>query len=481
MSEVEVHPPKVISPARAADWACALRHGGKRIVQAHGCFDLLHPGHLRYLEAAKAKGDWLVVSVTADRYVDKGPGRPLFAAELRAEMLAGMACVDAVVINDAPTAEPLIRAIRPHVYVKGEEYAHGGGEIEAERRAVESVGGTTVFEASGHTVKDADGVASSSRIINRHLRHDDARRLWLASARHRGWREGLPGLVQRAAGLSVLFIGEHIVDEYVYVSALGKPPKEFVIAGLKQQTESFEGGIVAAMRHAQSFVRKVDYLTDRTVTKTRFVDRAFNRKLFEVYEMNDSIPDPKSEAQSENLIRQLAPGYDVTVVVDFGHGMLTPRLRQAIMDASNFLAVNAQSNSANQGFNPITNYRADYLCCDMPEARLAVGDQHASAIDCIKHLHQYAPRVIVTAGHDGCYVSDGEPVHVPSFAEKVVDTMGAGDAFLAVSAPLAALSDDLEMVAFAGNIAGGLKVAEVGHRKSVDKTAFLKYADGLLQ
>lgn len=481
VSEVTEHPPKVMSPAKAADWAAALRQDGKRIVQVHGCFDLLHPGHVRYLEAAKTYGDWLVVSVTADAYVNKGPGRPIFSEQFRAETLAGLACVDAVVINDAPSAEPLLRAIRPHVYVKGQEYAHGGGEIEAERRAVEAGGGTTIFETAGHTVSDADGVASSSRLIQRHIRHDESRRHWLASARRRGWREGLPSLVQRAAGLSVLFIGEHIVDEYVYVAALGKPPKEFVIAGLKQETESFEGGIVAAMRHAQSFVSKVDYLTDRTVTKTRFVDRAFNRKLFEVYDMDDTPPDAVQEAKSELLIRQLAPGYDVTVVVDFGHGMLTPRLRQAIMDASNFLAVNSQSNSANHGFNPITNWRADYMVCDMPEARLAVGERRADPIACIKRLHQYAPRVIVTAGHDGSYVSNGEPVQVPSFAEKVVDTMGAGDAFLAVTAPLAALSDDLELVAFAGNIAGGLKVGEVGHRKAVDKTAFLRYADGLLQ
>jgi rfaE bifunctional protein nucleotidyltransferase chain/domain len=95
----------------------------KGLVLAHGCFDLLHLGHVRYLEEARNLGDRLVVSVTSDRYASKAPGRPAFTAAQRAEMLGALKCVDEVIINDYPTAVPVIERLRPEFYVKGPDYA----------------------------------------------------------------------------------------------------------------------------------------------------------------------------------------------------------------------------------------------------------------------------------------------------------------------------------------------------------------------
>src|ERR1700680_3348397 len=97
------------------------RAAGKRVVQAHGTFDLLHLGHVRHLEAARRLGDLLVVTVTADRFVNKGPGRPVFNAELRAEMLATLEYVDWVAVNDAADAVSAIERIRPSIYIKGQD------------------------------------------------------------------------------------------------------------------------------------------------------------------------------------------------------------------------------------------------------------------------------------------------------------------------------------------------------------------------
>jgi rfaE bifunctional protein nucleotidyltransferase chain/domain len=96
-----------------------LKAEGKCIVQCHGVFDLVHPGHIRLLEAAKQEGDVLVVTVTPDKYVNKGPGRPVFNQRLRAETLAALQCVDFVAINEWPTAIETIRLLKPDVYVKG--------------------------------------------------------------------------------------------------------------------------------------------------------------------------------------------------------------------------------------------------------------------------------------------------------------------------------------------------------------------------
>jgi D-beta-D-heptose 7-phosphate kinase/D-beta-D-heptose 1-phosphate adenosyltransferase len=109
----------------AADWARDLRAGGERVVFTNGVFDLLHPGHVRYLAEARAQGDALIVAVNSDRSVHaiKGPDRPINPERDRAEVLAALACVDAVVIFDEDDPHAIIAAIQPDVLVKGADWA----------------------------------------------------------------------------------------------------------------------------------------------------------------------------------------------------------------------------------------------------------------------------------------------------------------------------------------------------------------------
>src|SRR3990167_10271529 len=100
-----------------------------RIVQCHGVFDLLHIGHIKHFQAAKRQGDILVVTITPDRFVNKGPNRPRFTERLRAEAIAALDCVDYVIINSWPTAVEAIQFIKPHVYAKGDEYKNNDNDI----------------------------------------------------------------------------------------------------------------------------------------------------------------------------------------------------------------------------------------------------------------------------------------------------------------------------------------------------------------
>jgi rfaE bifunctional protein nucleotidyltransferase chain/domain len=119
-----VHEKRFALSALAARVA-ALRAAGGRLVVTNGCFDLLHVGHVRYLQAARRLGDFLAVGVNSDASVRalKGPERPLVPEHERAEVLAALACVDAVVIFAEPTAERLVARLRPEIYVKGDDYA----------------------------------------------------------------------------------------------------------------------------------------------------------------------------------------------------------------------------------------------------------------------------------------------------------------------------------------------------------------------
>jgi rfaE bifunctional protein nucleotidyltransferase chain/domain len=155
---------KILALAELSGRIAALKRQGKMIVHCHGCFDLMHPGHIRYLQAAKRLGDILVVTLSPDRYVDKGPGRPVFSEDLRAECLAALACVDYVAINAWPTAEETLRLLRPHFYVKGQEFEKledKTGKVQREFQVVREVGGEMRFTQ--------EIVFSSTELLNKYF------------------------------------------------------------------------------------------------------------------------------------------------------------------------------------------------------------------------------------------------------------------------------------------------------------------------
>jgi len=131
------------------------RREGKRLVLANGCFDLLHVGHVRYLEGARRLGDVLLVGLNSDRSVArlKGPGRPIMTAEERAELVGSLAAVDGVVIFDEDTADALVRALRPSVHAKGTDYT---AESVPEGAAVREAGGRVAIagDPKQHATRD---------------------------------------------------------------------------------------------------------------------------------------------------------------------------------------------------------------------------------------------------------------------------------------------------------------------------------------
>jgi sugar/nucleoside kinase (ribokinase family) len=312
-----------------------------------------------------------------------------------------------------------------------------------------------------------------------------------------------------------VLVGDAIIDEYQYVLPMGKPPKENIIATRYQDKEVFAGGVFAAANHVASYCKEVEIVTclgeadsyedvvrkslrpnvrlhalkrpgAPTTLKRRFVDPSYMRKLFEVYLMDDAPLTAGLQRDVDDLIGQVASNADVVVVTDFGHGLLAESSVRALSAAASFMAVNTQSNSANMGFNLITKYpKADFVCIDAPEARLAVSDRISSVGDIAHRIVDQidCPRIIITHGKHGCLTHErGQTVHsIPAVARRVIDTVGAGDAFLAVTAPLVAAGGALDRIGFIGNVVGALKVEIVGHRSSIDKPSLIKGITSLLR
>ena len=490
-----------------------LRSEGLRIVLAHGVFDVLHVGHLRHLREARSWGDVLVVSVTDDPFVNKGPDRPHFTAAFRGEMLNALELVDYVVINPAPTSEPVLRKLKPSVYAKGQEYADADkdvtGNIERERTIVNSYGGEVRYTE--------DITFSSSSLINAYFApHNEEARQYLSEFRQRHSLEEMLERIDGLRDLRVLILGDVIIDEYRYVTAMGRSAKESVLAVKYESKEQFAGGVVAAANHLAGFCKhvelvsslgteksfesfvleslrpniKMDYVwrpDTATTRKIRYVDRSYLRKLHEVYHFDDRpLPEPV-QTLFDSKVEERLQDVDLVIVTDFGHGLIADSTIKLLAKKAPFLAVNCQTNAANRGYNLVTKYsRADFVCVDRPEAQLASGNRYAPLQEVIEqHLAEplRCPRIIVTNGKEGCvgFQADSGFNAVPAFTQTVVDTVGAGDAFFVVTAPYVYKYGDVASACFVGNAVGALKVGIVGHRKSVDRSNLHKYITALMK
>jgi len=505
---------KVRTLAQLGEIAAAARAAGRTVVLAHGVFDLVHMGHVRHIEAAHREGDVLIVTVTADSFVNKGPGRPIFPEIMRAEMLGALEYVDWVGVNHAPSAETVLDAVKPDIYVKGSDYENPEdditGKILQEREAVEKHGGRIVFTK--------DITFSSSSLINKYLDvYDPPLRDFLDRMRSNGGLRSLLDLIDAVRDYRVVLVGDTIIDEYQYVRPMGKAAKENIIASQFENREVFSGGVIAAANHVASFCREVEVVTTLgdsdsyedlirshlrpnvkltaimrpnapTVRKCRFIDPSYMRKLFEVYFFDDTPFDAQTEALVVAKVAEATKTADVVIANDFGHGLISPPVVPVLREGAAFLAVNAQTNAGNQGYNLITKYsHADYICLDAPEARLAVADKYTDIVELVERkLSQCVDceRIIITHGQHGCIVFErhnGPAVRVPAFTNTVIDTVGAGDAFLAVTAPLVKAGGHMQEIGFIGNAAGAIKVGIVGHRQYVDKVPLVKFLTAILK
>lgn len=501
---------KIVAIDELADRVAALREG-RRVVMCHGVFDLLHVGHLRHLRSARDLGDLLVVTLTPDHLVNKGPGRPVFGHELRAEALAALEYVDLVAVNDSPDAVRPIGLVRPDVYAKGPDYADESkdvtGRIAAEREAVVAV--------RGRLETTDDATFSSSNLINRFLPvFSEEQRAYLEYFRTVHAPDELGDLLAGFAGKSVLVVGETIVDVYDYCSVLGKSSKEPVLAAQLESRERFAGGAVAVANHVGGFAGKVTLATRMgdeedlrsfvdgkllpnvtaeiqttrapTIIKQRFVDSYLQQKLFETYTIDERrTTADEHEAFAASLAR-LCREHDVVIVADYGHGLMTRAAVEAVCGNARFLAVNAQANAGNRGLSTVSKYRrADYVCIAMNELALDTRRTDLGPRDMIRDLvgRIDCDLVTVTQGKEGilCYHAASGFAQVPSLAPKVVDRIGAGDAVLAVTSLCAEAGSSPELIAFVGNAVGAEAVQIVGNKTTVERRSLTKHIHTLMK
>src|SRR5262249_50898826 len=280
------------------------------------------------------------VTVTTDRHVNKGPGRPVFPEQLRAEMLAGLEIVDHVGISPNPGAEYVIEKSRPDIYLKGSEYSAEEkdvtGRITTERLTVEKYGGRLLFTD--------DITFSSSNLANLALQiYPEEATEFLNHLRRRICIDDLTAPLDALANKRCLIVGDTILDEYIYVEPLGKPSKENIISTRYLEREIFCGGVVATANLIAQFCGSADLVTvlgkddsredfirdslapnvnllpfyregARTTLKSRLVDPGYVKKLIEIAYLSDD-PLPSSIQSAVNRkVEQTIADYDMVIV-----------------------------------------------------------------------------------------------------------------------------------------------------------------------
>ena len=503
---------KIQTIAALSRTLCDLKKKGTKIVLCHGVFDLVHLGHIRYFTQAKKEGDILVVTLTKDKYVKRGPGRPVFNEYLRAEMLACLEIVDFVAVVDSPTAIECITALKPDVYVKGPDYKDKKtditGKIYEEEQAIKSVGGRLFITD--------DITFSSTKLINSFIDVYPPKTVeYLHSLRKRYPAELITGKIDLLKRMNVLVIGDAIIDEYHDCTPLGKSSKEHLVVNKYHSQEIFAGGALATANNAASICGKVDLLTvlgennsfeqfirsklnenitplffarpgKETIVKRRFVNHGIGRKLFEICYMDDSYISQEIEEIILKRLEKTIKKYDLVVVADFGHGLLTNKIIKIVCSQAKYLAINVQTNSANIGFNLVTKYpRANCVCVDEMELRYATHDKLNDLRGHIRKIYNQlrCDNLITTRGANGSMsYSKKDGFHeTPAFAYKVVDSIGAGDAFFAFVAPCFSSGMPQDMVSFIGNAVGSLATQIVCNREPVNKVDLQKFITRLLK
>jgi rfaE bifunctional protein nucleotidyltransferase chain/domain len=321
---------KIKSIAEIGKILSAKQKDGQRVVHCHGEFDLLHLGHMRYFQAAKKSGDILLVTLTADRFIAKGPGRPVFSEQFRAEAIANLEFVDFVAINEWATAEETIKRLKPNVYAKGSEYQHKKdvtGRLELEKNLVESLGGKFIFTD--------EIIFSSSKLLNNNFDvfSKKSKAFLQELSEVLSALETIEDLEKRTAELKVLIIGESHLEEH-HICNPGEDSSGFKSVSKFQQSNGTRLGYEVIKNYCEntdyiSTVPTAENLNERAFKdcaaerKSRYWDEQTGYCLFDVEEAGPLSDILAVQNSNKVLLDKLVGDYDCILVFDQNRGTIT--------------------------------------------------------------------------------------------------------------------------------------------------------------
>jgi len=483
----------------------------KKIILCHGHFDVVHPGHVRHLIYAKSKADILIVSITSDIHVTKGIHRPHVSENIRALNLAAFEAVDYVLIDQNYKPLRLLSVLKPDYFAKGFEYSSNRLPLatEEELKLVNSYGGKMIFTPG-------DVVYSSTSILKENLPELKIEKLLSVMKSNNITFEKLLKIIEDFKNLSIHVVGDIIVDTYTETSLIGGQTKTPTLSVLKNSENHYIGGagVVAlnvANTGAKVFLSSVigkDYFgklvqknlkkiillpvidnTRPTTNKNSIVCKDY--KLVKI----DSLDNQPISKKVLNLLSKQLKKYNTSGVIfsDYRHGIFN---RGSIENLVNSIKKNtfksADSQVASRWGNIIDFKNFDLITPNEKEARFSISDQDSSLSSLARRVIKLSKckNMILKLGERGAFAVENKKnlksFYISSFANKVVDSVGTGDALLAYSTLAMISSKSLAASIIIGSIAAACKCESqgnspvtlkevVGKIKSIKKLAEYNY------
>jgi len=477
-----------------------------KIVLCHGVFDILHYGHITHLNVAKNFGDILVVSITDDAFVDKGPDRPIFSSLIRAKTILNLKVVDFVIISKSPNALRVLSQIKPNIYVKDKEY-QSKNSIFSKNFILEK----NFLKKINCKIKFTDQIKySSSNLVNLKFNNFDEQQLeYLINIKKKYSISYIEQIFAKFKKLTICLIGDPIIDKYIFSRVEGIASKSPTIASVYQSDESYAGGVLAVASMLSSLGSKVNLIYHSNKNKlTKTIEKKLNKKinlisvnnkydtfipvierivnvpryekLHQMYYFKNFLHDKLSANKFKKQVNKFYKKSDLMLVIDFGFNFLDDGLVKFI-DNFNY-SLNVHSNSINKNFNSASKYKKPiYSTLNLNEylsdRRLKVENDLSKFLDYIKK-NEKKDNFSITLGRKGSILKKNRKlVHCPSFFDYTKDTTGSGDAYFSITALLNKLNIEPDLVAFLGNIYAGLHANTIGNKtftNSEDLTKVVK-------
>ena len=498
---------KVLGHGELVAARALARAAGRKVVQCHGCFDIVHPGHIRHLRQAKSLGDILLVTITGDSEIRKGTGRPLIPEELRAENLAALDFVDWVYIEHRPTAAELLADVAPDVYVKGREYEFNDDpRFKAERDAVESRGGRVIFSSG-------DVVFSSTALIAAMEHSIDPFHKQLSQLLETSELDGasLYSLVAAFRGKRVVVLGDSILDTYVLCDRPEVAGESPIMTLRPLERRQYDGGAAILARHiaamgglptlvtalpddaeAAAFRQRllaegVEVKALRTNTsipeKQRFLVGA--QKVMKLDLVNPLVLDAAQHDRLLELANEAAgAGVDAAIIADFGLGLFSPAVVRRLCTTLRPRAMVMAGDVSGRRSNLSNMHSMDLLCPSESELRdsCRMFNEGLPLVTWRLLQKTRSRRAIISMGSDGLIAFDRtiaddhaaeatddgfksrlRAEHVPALCPLAVDPLGCGDSLLAAATMALASGGSLLAASFLGACAAGLQVQRLGN------------------
>lgn len=466
---------------------------GKKIVMCHGTFDLVHPGHIRHLYYAKSKGDILIVSVTGDKFVTKKSSGTYVPEDLRVRNIAALELVDYTFIDHNYKPLEAIKKIKPDFFVKGFEYnlnnANNLNTLE-EKKVLEKFKGKFIFSPG-------DVVYSSTKFQNTLKPDIKIEKLFSLLKKENISISRIIGLLKKKFSSNIHVIGDLIVDKYNYCDLIGQSTKTPTFSVRPFKSENFIGGAGIVAKHLKAMGANVTFTTiagednyksyvqkdlqkekinfniltnksKQTVLKERFWSN--NYKLIQVDYVDNAIVDKDNQKKISNLIKKTKS--DCVVFSDFRHGMFNKEIVDFYSGIINSGVIKVADSQVSSRWGNILDFKNfDILFPNEIEARFALADQDSGIRSVGAQIIEKSncKNLVLKIGEKGSMIFRNKGFHpkdffpLDSFVNNKIDTIGAGDAYLAATTVFYTYTKNIVISSIIGNFAAAIACQQEGN------------------